>query len=573
VSKIPKDMSFEEASTVTLGSIALQGVRRADLRVGEYCVVFGTGILGLLTVQILRTSGVRVVAIDFDDSRLKIAKEFGAELTLNQSNTDVVKEVDNWSGGYGADTVIVTASTQDNEPLSQSFQMCRKKGTVVLVGAVGMNVKREDIYKKELDFKISTSYGPGRYDKEYEIEGTDYPYAYVRWTENRNMVEYLRLVYTKQIKLDKLINKVYDIVDVSDAYESLTSLEPRPLMVILKYDIGKKLEDERKVATSTNIITNNSKKIIRVALVGCGSFAVNMHLPNFKRLKDKYALHAIVDRKGANARNIASQYGAKYATTDIKEVLKDDDVDLVVITTRHDSHASLTLQALEAGKNVFVEKPLATNSDDLEKIVEFYSDRTTDKPLLFVGFNRRFSKYSKEIKKHTDSRINPLFIRYSINAGYIPLDHWIHDHGGRIVGEACHIIDLMTYLTSSQIESITCQALSPQNETYSSSDNMSFALKYADGSICAIDYFSVGNSKYSKELMEIHYDGKSIIMNDFINIEGFGVRIKNLKSKSSQKGQFEELLSLYNSITGRIETWPIGLEDIVQTTKAALLIK
>jgi predicted dehydrogenase/threonine dehydrogenase-like Zn-dependent dehydrogenase len=571
--KMPHGMSFEDASTVTLGGIALQGVRRTDLKLGEFCVITGAGILGLLALQMLKLSGVRLAVIDLDNRRLEIAKQYGAELILNPTKDDLVESIHNWSGGYGADAVLFTAATNDSNPLSQAFQMCKKKGKVVLVGVVGMEIKREDIYPKELDFLISTSYGPGRYDKNYEEEGLDYPYSYVRWTENRNMTEYLRLVHIKAIQLEKMKDAVYPIEKVTQAFESLKSKEMKPLMVLLDYgkpdlqNLDSYLHHDKKVYTNQNPI---QRDVVNVALIGAGGFATGIHLPNIQKLSQKYNLYAVMSRTGYQAKAVAEEFDAHYATTNYNDILNDENVDLVLIATRHDSHAALTLKALEAGKHVFVEKPLATTQDDLDKIKAFYESGITIKPVLFTGFNRRFSRYTTEIKKYTDKRINPLLIRYRMNAGYIPLDHWVHKDGGRIVGEACHIIDLMTALTGSKIKSISFETLSPNNDKYSSDDNKSIILKYADGSVANIEYFSMGSKELSKEFMEIHFDGKSIIMDDYRSLKGYGVKLKEIRTEISQKGQLEELETLYETLKG--QRWPIELRDMAQTTEATLCI-
>jgi predicted dehydrogenase/threonine dehydrogenase-like Zn-dependent dehydrogenase len=575
VTKIPKGMNLKNASTVTLGAIALQGVRRASLRIGEFGVVFGTGILGLITVQILKASGIRVAAVDLDDTRLKLAKELGADLIVNPASENAVKIIAGWSDGHGADAILFTASTASSEPLSESFQMCRKKGKVILVGVVKMNINRADMYKKELDFLISTSYGPGRYDSNYEVKGLDYPYAYVRWTENRNMQEYLRLVDSEQINLAKIISKTYSIDQVSEAFESIKSDNKKPLMVILEYGKPEDMLMASQIPKDTKIVLNDrpiNKKLINVALIGAGSFATNMHLPNLRKMKDKFQLVAVVDRNGHKAKNIANQFGAKYSTTEIDEVLLDKDVDLVMITTRHNTHANIVHRALNSGKHVFVEKPLATNKEELDMIKTFYSDSKDKKPILMVGFNRRFSKYVQEIKKHTNKRVNPLFIRYRMNAGYIPTDHWVHNNGGRIVGEGCHIIDLMIYLTDSTIQSISFESLTPNTTKFSYSDNKSIILKFKDGSICVLDYFAVGNKAFPKEYMEVHFDEKTIVVDDYKQIKGYGVHVKKIKSNSSQKGQFEELESLYKVLCETNSEWPISLKDMIQTTEISLII-
>ncbi|OQA80082.1 MAG: 4-carboxy-2-hydroxymuconate-6-semialdehyde dehydrogenase [bacterium ADurb.Bin243] len=575
VMKVPEGLDLIKASSVTLGGIAMQGLRRAELGLGEFCVVTGAGILGLLTLQMLKISGVRCAVSDIDEARLAIAKELGAELTINPSRDNAVSAVENWTGGRGCDAVIFTAATGSNEPLSQAFKMCKRKGRVILVGVSGMEIKREDIYNKELDFMISTSYGPGRYDANYEQKGLDYPYAYVRWTENRNMTEYLRLLSADAVKLDKIINGIYPIEKVGDAFESLKSGSPRPLMVILDYGrfeearLHDYLSHERKTVTC---VKRPQTGVVNVALIGAGGFATGMHLPNMNKMRDKYRLYAVANRTGHKAQAVALQYGADYSTTNVDEVLADSKVDLVMICTRHDSHAGLALKSLRAGKNVFVEKPLATTDDELKAVCDFYSDASiVNKPLLMTGFNRRFSRYAAEIKKHTDRRIGPLLIRYRMNAGFIPLDNWVHESGGRIVGECCHIIDLMTFFTGAVVESVGCESLSPSEAKFSAADNKSITLKYKDGSVCSIDYFAVGGKSLPKEFMEVHFDEKSIVMEDYKSLKGYGLQLDEIKTPISEKGQFEELEALYRTLRGEGTRWPIELWDMAQTTKISFL--
>ncbi|MFT7591043.1 MAG: putative dehydrogenase/threonine dehydrogenase-like Zn-dependent dehydrogenase [bacterium] len=566
VMHVPKGMDFKLASTVTLGGIAMHGVRRADLSLGEICVVQGAGILGLIAQQILQASGVRTIVMDLDEHRLEIARSLGAEAVLNPTNEDVVKIVESISNGHGADAVLFTAATSSSEPLSTAFKMTKRKGKVVLVGVSGMELKRGDMYQKEIDFLISTSYGPGRYDDNYEKKGLDYPYGYVRWTENRNMTEYLRLVHGGQISLDKMVDAVYPIDQVEAAFDVLKNGErPKPIISILDYGVDISLDallpDTHRVDLKS---TKTDSKRISVALVGTGGFATGMHLPNMAKMSNKYNIKAIVNRTGQKAKAVAEQYGADYATTDIQDVLNDKAIDLVMITTRHESHGSLTLQCLQAGKHVFVEKPLCINRQELSDIQSFYKE-TQNPPMLMVGFNRRFSPYLKEIKKHTQNRVNPMVVHYRMNAGYIPTNHWTHEHGGRIIGEACHLIDLMNYLTEAEIESISTEHLTPKTEKISKHDNRSIVLKYSDGSLCHIQYFAVGNKKLSKEYLEVHFDEKSIIMEDYKRMKGYGVSVKDVSSSISNKGQFEELEALYGCIK-EDGTWPIPLWDMIQTT-------
>lgn len=575
VAKIPETLNMVNASTVTLGAIALQGIRRADLKLGEFATVFGAGILGLLTIQILKASGIRVSAVDLDEKRLSIAKEFGAEITINPGNENPVNLINSWSNGHGVDAVLFTAATNDDEPLSQSFQMCRRKGKVILVGVSGMNIKRQDMYSKELDFLISTSYGPGRYDNTYEKEGVDYPYAYVRWTENRNIAEYLRLLDSKQIKIDSLIEHIYPISEVSKAFASLHVPDNKPLMVILDYSLNKDNDIENYKLFNDKPVVKNlaiNKSIINVALVGIGNFTKNTHLPNLQKLNKLYNIHAAFDRSGYNAKFIGGLSDSVYSTTNYDDILNDPDIELVLIGTRHDSHGEFVLKALNAGKHVFVEKPLAVNQDELDEISNFYRNDNEHQPLLFVGYNRRFSKYAQEIKKHVDNRINPLFINYRMNAGFISPDHWVHKNGGRIIGEACHIIDLMTFFINSEIQSISGESLSPATDKFSKSDNKSIILKYIDGSVATISYLAVGNKEVPKEYMEIHFDEKSIILEDYKSLKGYGLDINQIKTATSQKGHLEELKFLHEALVKPEADWPIELWDLVQTTQTTLLL-
>jgi len=574
--KIPQDLLLQEASTVALGSIAMQGIRRAEITLGEYVVVFGLGNIGQLVLQMAKNAGCKVIGIDLDERRLKIGKENGADLILNPQDLDIVKEVIHFSDGYGADKVIFTAETNSSTPLHQAFQMTRKKGKVVLVGVSKMEIKREDLYPKELDFLISTSYGPGRYDETYEEKGLDYPYAYVRWTENRNMEEYLRKIGEGKIRLKNLIEKVYPIERVEEAYEELRKPD-RPLMVLLEYNqslpenLQTLYQKESKVHTSPDIVKKEG--IINIAIIGAGNFATSVHLPNLSRMRDKYRIYAIMSKTPHKAKAIASQYHAHYATCTIDDILVDKDIDLVMINTRHNLHGEYALKALNAGKNVFVEKPLCTRQDELDRIRDFYSTHPEDqhpkRPLLTVGFNRRFSKYAQEARKHTEKRINPLFIHYRVNAGYIPLDHWVHgeEGGGRIIGEACHFIDLFTFFTESKVKEIYTSTLIPKTQSLSPDDNRVIVLNYEDGSVATLEYFATGAKEFPKEYFEIHFDEKTIVIDDFKSIKRYGLRVDEMRGDISERGHLKELEVLYETLQGKRDKWPIELWDIFQTTE------
>ncbi len=586
VIRMPDQLGYRLASTVALGGIAIQSVRRASVQLGEYVVVFGAGGIGQIVSQILKNSGARVVVVDVDETRLIMAARLGADLVLNPLKEDAIKAVMHFTGGYGADAIIFCATTNQNQALSDAFAMTRRKGRMIMVGVWGDAFKREDVYSKEIDFLISSSYGPGRYDPTYEENGVDYPYAYVRWTENRNMEEYLRLLQSGKVIIEPLIHAVYSIDHVDKAFEVLKGPE-KPMIVLLEYNAGSIDESSNIVETERKVPVFNFKKNespkIRVALVGAGGFSTEVHLPNLAGLSDKYKIHALCSRTGLKAQSAAKRYEAAYATSNFQDILSDPDVDLVMICTRHNLHGSMVLDALHAGKNTFVEKPLCTTLEELSSIKKIYSDndilhaplRPGEKPFLMVGFNRRFSPYIQELKRHTQKRINPLFIHYRMNAGYVPLGHWVHtaEGGGRIIGEACHIIDLFSYLVGSPVKSFAAASISPKTTSISSSDNRSILFEYEDGSIATLEYFAVGSKILSKECLEIHFDEKSIIVDDYKSIVGYGAQVQSMNSKTSKKGHFEELDIMSKFLLDKANNnCPIELESLFETTKLAIEI-
>jgi len=565
VVKINQQANLADCSTVAIGGIALHGVRRASLQLGEVAVVYGVGLIGIITVQLLKLSGVKVVSIDIDDNRLSLAKKAGSDYVINSTAQDPVSIVNNLTGGKGCDAVLFTAATVSSDPLSKSFQMTRRKGKVILVGVSGMEIKREDIYSKEIDFLISTSYGPGRYDKDYEEKGVDYPYGYVRWTENRNMEEYCNLISSKQLDLSLFEYNIFKISEVERAYALLEKGTQRPMLLLLDYN---NTSQTKSFVFKTGVRSKTSA--INVAFVGTGAFAMSTHLPNLKKMSDKYNIYSIMSRSGHNAKNAAEMFGAAYHTSDYESILNDKNVDLVMICNRHGLHFDYVYQALTAGKNVFVEKPLCTTLGQLKELQKFFDADSTIKPLLTVGYNRRFSPYAESIKEQVSKRINPLMIHYRMNAGYSPAESWIHEDGGRIVGEACHIVDLMNFFTESQIASISYDSINPRTEKYFSHDNKSIILRYTDGSICNIQYFSIGNPTLPKEYMEVHFDGKSIIMDDYKSLKYFGLINQDFVTKKIEKGHAKELEVLAKSINDG--TSPIELWDLFQTSFITLSI-
>jgi len=568
--KIPGGLDEAKASTVTLGAIAMQGVRRTAPTLGETIVVVGLGILGQLSAQFLKANGCRVIGVDLDSDRIARALENGMDFGINPKEEDYVSKVARLTDGFGADAVVVAAAAASDKIISEAMQACRKKGRVVLVGDVGLNLNRADFYKKELDFLISTSYGPGRYDPYYEEGGLDYPLPYVRWTENRNMEAYLRLLAGGEVKLDNICRTVYSVDDAPRAYEALKSDADKPLMVLLSYP-------RRDEAVSRKVVLRQAPALgkgrIRVALAGAGGFAQGMHLPNMLKLKDKFDLRAVMSRTGANARAVATQYEAAYATTDFEEILSDSDIDLVLIATRHNLHGPMVLRALEAGKNVFVEKPLAMTEDELGQIVRFY-EKSPNGPLLMTGFNRRFSPAITRAREILNDRTTPIIVNYRMNAGFIPLEHWVHteEGGGRNIGEACHIYDLFSALTGSGPVRIEVQAIAPTSKQWARNDNFVATISYVDGSVCSLTYTALGNKLHPKERMDIYADGKVISLDDYKSLTIAGGRMKGWSSSSAQKGQMEELEALAHALAEG-GPWPIPLEEQLAATKVSFEVE
>lgn len=568
VVKVPEGLDLSLASLGTVGSIAMHGVRRADLRLGEFGVVVGCGLMGLLAVQMLKASGVKVACTDVNQSRLGLAKELGADKVINSVEEDPIVAVRNWTGGFGADAVVFTAATQSSEPLSQSFKMCRKKGKVVLLGVSGMTIDRRDMYKDEIDFIISTSYGPGRYDPEYENRGVDYPYAYVRWTENRNIYSFLELVRDGIVNIEKIAPRIYPIEDASKAYEGIQKEPGNHIITILDYGVSKQNGEEVERVQLTKHRTID-KKIVTIGLIGAGSFATTMLLPIIASHSDKFYLKTIVNRSGDKALNAGRQFKAEVISSNQDDIFNDPDIDLVMICTRHGNHAELVLKGLKAGKNVYVEKPLATTLQQLDEIKAFFKENEGKKvPMLTVGFNRRYSRYAQEIKRLLDNRTAPVFIRYRMNAGYVPADAWVHGDGGRIIGEGCHLIDLMQYLIDKPVSDCSVAHFKPKAGYYLSEDNRFITMEFEDGSVAEIEYFACGSKQLPKEYMEVHWENKSIIMDDYKLMTGYGVKVKNFKSSLPKKGHEEEWLALYDALKeGKA---PIEVNSLIQTTEISI---
>lgn len=566
---VPKGLNLAYASMGTVGSISMHGVRRADLRLGEYGVVVGCGLMGLLAIQMLKASGVKVACTDVNPARLALAKELGADKAINSAEEDPVVAVRNWTDGYGADAVLFTAATHSNEPLSQSFKMCRKKGKVVLLGVSGMTIDRADMYKDEIDFIISTSYGPGRYDPDYESKGVEYPYAFVRWTENRNIYSFLELIRDGKVNIDKIAPKIYSLEEAGVAYEGIQSDPGNHIITILDY--GVKLGEQKEEAKQVQLLEPKDvgKEVINIGLIGAGSFATTTLLPIIADHPDKFHLKTIVNRSGDKALNAGRQFKADKISSDQEDIFDDPDIDLVMICTRHGNHAELVLKGLRAGKNVYVEKPLATTLEQLNEIKAFFVEKEGKQiPMLTVGFNRRYSKYAQEIKRLLDGRTAPAFIRYRMNAGFVPGDAWVHGDGGRIIGEGCHLIDLMQYLLGKPVIDCSVAHFKPQGGYYLSEDNRFITMEFEDGSVAEVEYFACGSKELPKEYMEVHWENKSIIMDDYKQLTGYGVKVKPLKSSLSRKGHEEEWMALYDALKNGSN--PIEINSLFRTTELSI---
>ncbi|MDR0268460.1 bi-domain-containing oxidoreductase [Paenibacillus sp.] len=578
VTSVPEGLGMAEASTVTLGAIAMQGLRRAAPTLGETFVVIGLGILGQLTAQLLKANGCRVIGTDLDDTRIALAQRLGMDMAIQPGEESGVEAALRLTDGLGADGVIITAAARSSVILSEAFRMTRKKGRVVVVGDVGLEINRADIYEKELDFYISTSYGPGRYDRDYEEKGRDYPLGYVRWTENRNMREYLRLASEGKIQLGPMISCVFPVDQAAEAYTYIQNAETKPMMVLLSYpQTASATGDIHKVTVNPgqNAVQGADGKV-RIGLIGAGEFAKGMHLPNINALSGMFQLQAVMSQTGHNAAETAKQFGAVYASTSYPVLLQDPEIDAVLIATRHDTHASIVLDALHAGKHVFVEKPLALTRTELENIEKYYADFPDGRPapVLVTGFNRRFSPYATKIKEMVEQRSNPMILNYRMNAGYLPLDHWTQteEGGGRNRGECCHIYDLITYLTGSRVQRIHASHIRPGTKHYTHTDNFVATMEFADGSVATVTYTALGSKSYPKEQMDIYVDGKNIFLDDYRRLLIAGSKLKGMETKIANKGQRETLEQFGEAARGQ-KDWPIPLWQQIQAMEIALEVE
>lgn len=556
VAKIPNDVTDEEAAFTVIGAIGLQGIRLLNPTFGETIVVVGLGLIGLITAEILKANGCNVIGFDFDPQKIKIAKEKGITAINPADGTDQVKFVESYTNGIGADGVIITASNKSNEIISQSANMCRKRGRIILIGVIGLNISRADFYEKEITFQVSCSYGAGRYDEEYEQKGNDYPIGYVRWTEKRNFEAILNAISKKTLDVQPLITDRIPLQDYQKIYGDMSN--SRSIASILEYNSS----DERKSTIQLTEKTFEGQKGV-LGIIGSGNFTSSTILPNLK--KANADMKYIASSGGLSSTIMAKKYGITKSTTDYHEMLKDDAVDLVLVTTQHNMHAKMALDVMNSRKSVFVEKPLALTPEELDQIIEAHQSNDVN---VSVGFNRRFAPLAKQMKKALGDGTNPINIVATMNAGFIPKDVWVHDMavgGGRIIGEGCHYIDLCTYLTGSKVVAVCMNAMGTNPEE--NTDNASILLKYENGSNAVINYFANGSKSYSKERVEVYSEERTLVMDNWRKLKGYGFRGFSNASSKQDKGhfnQFEALVKQQKEGGAPI----IPFDEIVNTTKA-----
>jgi predicted dehydrogenase/threonine dehydrogenase-like Zn-dependent dehydrogenase len=562
--KIPDSVTDEQAAFTVVAAIGLQGVRLIQPTLGERIVVSGLGLIGLLAVQMLRAHGCQVLGIDFDKRKLELARQYGAETVDLSEGQDPVKVAESWTGGVGVDGVVITASTKSDELIHQAATMCRQRGRIVLVGVIGLNLQRADFYEKELSFQVSCSYGPGRYDANYEKMGLDYPIGFVRWTEQRNFQAVLGLMADGKLIVDPLITHRFDFDDALAGYQAVG--EKGAMGIVLQYkedEVAVESKQQRVLKIGgTSIGQKNNEPA--VAFIGAGGFTTRMLLP---LLPSEAVRKTIVSSTGVSAAHAGEKFGFENISSDSSAAMADPDVDAVFITTPHNSHAAMVCEALEAGKHVFVEKPLAMSHVELDQVAEAMKQHADQ--ILMVGFNRRFSPHIVEMKKWLSSNSGPKSILLTINAGAIPEDHWTQDlkvGGGRIIGEGCHFIDLARFIADSPIVSQHAMPMSGGDGRLG--DCVSIQLGFADGSIGTIHYLANGSKDFPKERIEVFSGGKVLACDNFrktIEIGGKG----KLKTSSQDKGHAAELAAFISSIRFG-GNWPIPADELLEVSRVTI---
>jgi len=561
--KVPDGVSDEHAAFTVLASIALQGIRLARPTLGETVVVYGLGLIGLIAVQLLRANGCNVIGIDINENRLKLAERFGAKTIHGATGGDPVIAAGAQTEGRGADAVLITASAKTDDIVHQSAEMCRKRGRIVLVGVVGLNLRRSDFYEKELTFQVSCSYGPGRYDDGYEEGGQDYPLGFVRWTEQRNFEAILDMLDTGRLVLDELITHRYPIARASEAYTTVQN-DHNALGVIVEYP--EQVDRSQKISVPSSRPVQGVKKAV-LGVIGAGNFSKMTLMPALSKTDARVAY--IADLKGDSAQHLASKFGIENAVTDYRTILDDEQVNAVLIAVGHNLHAKFVCEALQAGKHAFVEKPLAMNVEEVRQVI----DASTQQPnkQVMVGFNRRFSPHVVKIKELLAGRGEPLAMTFTANAGFIPPEVWVHDPvrgGGRIVGEACHFIDLMVFLSGSKVASVAAHQMG--GGVAVKEDKMSISLGFEDGSVGTVNYFANGSKSYPKEMLQVFTDRRVLRLDNFRRTTGYGFSgFKKFKTSRQDKGHSPQFAAFARCVTQGGDPL-IPLDELVNVTLASL---
>ncbi|MGO9085216.1 MAG: bi-domain-containing oxidoreductase [Terriglobales bacterium] len=572
VVRVPDEVGLDEAAFTTVCAVAMQGVRQADVRVGEQVVVIGLGLVGLITAQLLKAAGCRVIGMDVAPRNFDLALTLGCD-RCTLSNEDALLEVQSFTRGYGADAVVITAATTSNQPVELAIQCARKRGTVVAVGAVGMNIPRSPFYEKEINFRMSCSYGPGRYDPGYEERGQDYPLGFVRWTENRNMEAALDMMAERKLNVGALITHRIPVDQGLRAYDIITGkVEENYLGILIQYsDASTPMALSRRVELRPADRTASGGRAV-LGFIGAGNFTQSVLFPPLMKLGPR--LRGLATAKPVNAKNIAKKYNFEFCATDATELISDREVNLVFITSRHDSHARYVAEALRAGKSVFVEKPLALNNEELKAILEARAEAegAGKAPLLMVGYNRRFSEPVRAIQKLFAGRTEPLVMHYRVNAGFLPSTNWVQqpDQGGRLIGEGGHFVDVMQFLCGALPASVYAAAPSDSARRYNN-DNILISITFADGSAGTIHYLANGANAIEKEYLEVSGDSKTARMWDFRKLECAVGRKKSTKSFSGDKGHAAEMKAVldgFESGTGS----PVSLESLAATSRVTFAV-
>ena len=577
--RIPDDVSFDSAAFTVIGSIALQGIRLAQPTLGERVCVMGLGLVGLLTVQLLRAHGCHVLGIDFDSDRLKLAQDMGAATCDLSQGQDPIAAAEQYTNGRGMDAVLITAASKSNEPMHQAAMMSRKRGRVILVGVVGLELSRADFYEKELTFQVSCSYGPGRYDDEYEKQGHDYPLPFVRWTEQRNFEAVLDMLSERRVNVDPLISHRFGIDKAGDAYSVVTGQAPS-LGILLQFSGDNAQKPYQRLAQTVRLSVTPSVedeerfggRLPGVSFIGAGKFTTRVLLPAFRQNGSK--LQTIASVSGLSAQQAGEKFGFMKVTSDATTIFDDDETDIVVITTQHDTHADFVCRALAAGKHVFVEKPLAINEAQLKRVVKAWEARPNTTQKLVVGFNRRFAPQTKRMRELMATWAEPASMVMTVNAGAIPVSHWTQSlsrGGGRVIGECCHFVDLLRFLAGSPVQRIVATQFGQATSEFTG-DKVTATLEFANGSFGTIHYLANGHKSFAKERLEVFCGGRVLQLDNFRKLRGYGVKgLRRMNLWTQDKGHLAEVDALLSSVISCGPN-PIPFREMVEVTRTTFAI-